>query len=211
MQTAIILEDHEDTRDWLASVLQSTFAEMDIKTASTIAQARRHCEQQHFDLALIDLNLPDGTGVDFIKLLRATSPETFCLVVTVFDDDKHLFPALTAGANGYLLKGLSSEEFTQSLQGILTGEPPISPAIAKKMIGHFHQSPKEDRVTDLSTREVEILTMIASGLNRTQAAKSLHISPHTVATHIKTIYSKLNISSRAEATLEALRLGLLKT
>ena len=109
-----------------------------------------------FDLALIDLNLPDGTGVDFIKLLRATSPETFCLVVTVFDDDKHLFPALTAGANGYLLKDLSSEEFTDEMiaKGCILGfhteyVPVASGLDASMMLGEAERLEFRQRILRL--------------------------------------------------------------
>lgn len=212
MHRAIILEDHEDTRTWLETMLSQAFADIEIQAVSSIAQAREMIGKERFDLALVDLNLPDGTGIDIIRHIRQVSPQTFCLVVTVFDDDQYLFPALESGADGYLLKGQSSKEFISSLQGIFRGEAPISPSIARKMISHFHKQPpdKENMPdTGLSKRETGILQLIASGLDRNETAKMLHISPHTVASHLKVIYRKLNVSSRAEATLEALRLGLI--
>ncbi len=214
MHKAIILEDNEDTRNWLEIMLCQAIADIEVQAVSSIAQARELIGRQSFDLALLDLNLPDGTGIDIIRLIRKVSPSTFCLVVTVFDDDRYLFPALESGADGYLLKGQSSGEFITSLQGIFKGEAPISPSVARKMISHFHKQPqpKDDMPdTDLSKRETEILQLIASGLDRNETASMLHISPHTVASHLKTIYRKLNVSSRAEATIEALRLGLIVT
>jgi DNA-binding NarL/FixJ family response regulator len=213
MQNVLLLEDHDETRQWLADMLHSAFVSVDIKQAASLAQANKLLSEHSFDMAMVDLNLPDGTGVDLIKALNKASPETYIVVATVFDDDEHLFPALEAGAQGYLLKDLESDEFIQSLQGIIKGDPPISPTIARKLIRHFHQPAQQPAKpeSDLSNRETEILSLIAKGFNRTETAKALEISPNTVASHLKTIYSKLNVSSRAEATLEALRLGLVNT
>jgi DNA-binding NarL/FixJ family response regulator len=214
MKNILILEDHPETRQWLVEMIEQAFVKTNIKEAASLAQANQLLEETKFDLALVDLNLPDGTGTDFIKTINKTSPETYVVVATVFDDDEHLFPALEAGAQGYLLKDLSNSDFINALNGIIKGEPPISPVIARKLIGHFNKplaSKIKENQTQLSNRETEILRHIAKGLNRTEAAKLLHISPHTVASHLKKIYNKLNVSSRAEVTLEALRLGLLKT
>lgn len=214
MQNVLILEDHPDTREWLVEILHSAFISVQVYEAASIAQANNLLTERSYELALIDLNLPDGTGADFIANLKKQSPETYTVVATIFDDDAHLFPALEAGAEGYLLKDLSTEDFISSLKGIIRGEPPISPAIARKLIGHFKKSiPQKvkDPNSDLSKREIEILSHIAKGLNRAETAKSLNISPNTVASHVKKIYQKLNISTRAEATLEALRLGLVKS
>jgi DNA-binding NarL/FixJ family response regulator len=211
MQNVLLLEDHSETRQWLSEMLQSAFMSVEIHKAASLAQANQLLTEGNYELAMVDLNLPDGTGVDFIRTLKKHFPETYVVVATVFDDDEHLFPALEAGAEGYLLKDLSSADFIDSLRGIIKGEPPISPSIARKMIRHFHQSHKQQQAkpeSELSKRETEILSLIAKGLNRNQAAEQLHISPNTVASHLKTIYSKLNVSSRAEATLQALKLGL---
>lgn len=213
MKNILILEDHPETRQWLVKMVQSVFVN-EVKEAASLAQAHQLLATNSFDLALVDLNLPDGTGTELIKVLNKTSPETYIVVATVFDDDEHLFPALEAGAQGYLLKDLSNAEFVESLKGIIKGEPPISPSIARKLIGHFNKPKTHEIKKDqmkLSDRETEILRQIAGGLNRIEVATLLCISPNTVATHLKKIYNKLNISSRAEATLEALRLGLVKT
>ena len=214
MQTALILEDFKDTRIWLNEVLQESFTNIAIAEAATLSQARNHLQQQQFDLALIDISLPDGNGIEIIQEINKQSPTTYCVVATIFDDDQHIFPALKAGAQGYLLKEQPKEQFINSLRGLLNGEPPLSPAIARKILRHFQTQPTNNQFTastsDLSEREQEILTLIAKGLRRGEIALMLGISPHTVASHIKTIYGKLNVSSRAEATVEALRMGLLK-
>jgi DNA-binding NarL/FixJ family response regulator len=214
MQTALVLEDFADTRIWLCEVLHEAFTDIAITEAATVSQARKLLETQTFDLALIDINLPDGSGIDVIRDIVTRTPTTYCVVATIFDDDQHLFAALQAGAQGYLLKEQPKQQFINSLSGLLNGEPPLSPPIARKILRHF-QTPvpttatKKDLV-ELSEREREILTLVAKGFKRNEIGPMLGISPHTVATHLKTIYSKLNVSSRAEATMEALRMGLVK-
>jgi len=224
MKKILVLEDFTDTRVWLCEALRETFAKIELLEAATVAQARALLDEHRFDLALIDLNLPDGNGIDVIRDIVARTPTTYCVVATIFDDDQHLFSALRAGAQGYLLKEQPKAQFIKNLAGLLHGEPPLSPPIARKILRHFQaMSPAGTRDTDeeiapeapqesieLSTREREILTLVAKGLKRNEIAPMLDISPHTVASHLKNIYHKLNVTTRAEATMEALRMGLLQ-
>lgn len=224
MHCALVLEDFADTRIWLCEVLRETFTDIKLTEAATVSQAKACLANENFDLALIDINLPDGNGIDVISEIIASSPTTYCVIATIFDDDEHLFSALRAGAQGYLLKEQPKDQFKKNLSGLLHGEPPLSPSIARKILRHFQttgtghlidempikvQTPTETSYTaDLSAREEEILTLVAKGFKRNEIGPMLGISPHTVSTHLKTIYSKLNVSSRAEATMEALRMGL---
>ncbi len=159
------------------------------------------------DLALIDLSLPDGSGVTLIEEINRRAPGTVCIVVTIFDNDLHLIPALRAGAQGYLLKDQSWQQIAQLLLGITEGRPPLSPAIARRLLAHFRPQPQQF-IAPLTERETEVLALIAKGMTMAEAARLLGISPNTVAGYVKKIYRKLQVSSRAEAALTAHNLGL---
>jgi DNA-binding NarL/FixJ family response regulator len=167
---------------------------------------------QKFDLALIDLGLPDGSGVDVVSALRESQPEALSVIVTIHDDDEHLFPALQAGAYGYILKEQSRELITEQLQRISQGEPPLSPSIARKVIAYFaaQNKPQANALphVQLTERESEVLLRVAKGFTLPEIGVQLNLSRHTIADYVKQIYRKLNVSSRAEAALEAQRLGL---
>ncbi len=211
MQYALILEDHNDTRQWLTQLVQQAFDGITVSAVPTLAAARQALQQQRFNLAIIDINLPDGSGIELVREIDATTPETYCVMATIYDDDDHLFSALQAGAQGYLLKEQPQQELLTRMQGILRGEPPLSPAVARRVLRHFRRRVESkiiDEQSNLSARETEVLTLIAKGLNRNEIAALLGITGNTTAGYIKSIYQKLNVSSRAEATLEASRMGL---
>jgi DNA-binding NarL/FixJ family response regulator len=118
MKTAIVVEDHADTRDWLQQLLQKAFPEIEVETAPTLEWARELIEKQRFNLALIDMNLPDGSGVELIRELSKKYPDTYCVVATIYDDDEHLFSAMQAGAHGYLLKDQAEAQLLERLRRI---------------------------------------------------------------------------------------------
>lgn len=207
----LIVEDVSDTRRWLAKLLSQAFTRIDIKTCQTLAQAKSVIKKHEFSIVLLDIGLPDGCGTDLVPLIKKTNPNCYIVMATIFDDESHLFAALKAGADGYLLKDAPDEVIINKLQGILSGDPPLSPSIARKMLRHFSLLPphaKRFEKCKLSPREQEVLTMIAKGLGRREIAELLGLSSNTVARYIKDVYYKLNVSSRAEATIEACRMGL---
>lgn len=206
-ERALVVEDQAATRVWLASALRLAFDGVHVDAADSLAAGLLACEPPP-PLALIDLGLPDGSGTELIAALQRRGASTICVVVTVFDDDGHLFPALRAGAQGYLLKDQSVERLAQTLRGIVDGQPPLSPTIARRVLGHFRPSEPADDAP-LTARETEVLRWVAKGYTVQQAAKALELSHHTVAGYLKEIYRKLAVGSRAEATLEAARRGLI--
>lgn len=203
---ALVVDDLASSRQWLSDALQRAFPGIKIDTAASLAEAARHLEPPP-PIALIDLGLPDGSGVHLIERLRGLC---LCIVATVFDDDAHLFPALRAGAEGYVLKDQAPEHLADMLRGIAAGQPPLSPSIARRLLRHFAPlaAPDDAPGSELTPRETEVLRLSAKGLTRQEVAQLLDLSIHTVAGYLKEIYRKLRVSTRAEATLEAARRGL---
>lgn len=210
MYTVLIVEGHPETRDWLADIVRSALGGADVNGVGTLAQAYDQLRDVTPTLALVDLSLPDGGGFELLRALRAECRETWCVVSTILDDDEHLFEALRSGASGYLLKDQSGADLTESLKGILAGRPPLSPVILRRILRYFHSPGPAERAMRayLSEREQEVLVLLAKGLGRSEIAGLLGVSDNTVASHIKAVYRKLNVSGRAEATMEAVRLGL---
>jgi len=214
MKSILLLEDLPEIRTWLKSLVIQVFPNAQIVECARVHDALAQVSAQKFELALIDLGLPDGSGVDVVSALRESQPEALSVIVTIHDDDEHLFPALQAGAYGYILKEQSRELITEQLQRISQGEPPLSPSIARKVIAYFAAQPKPQVDTlphvSLTERESEVLLRVAKGFTLPEIGVQLGLSRHTIADYVKQIYRKLNVSSRAEAALEAQRLGLFR-
>jgi DNA-binding NarL/FixJ family response regulator len=214
MNTILLLEDLPEIRAWLKSLVMQVFPGAQISEAARVHDALALVTAVKFDLALIDLGLPDGSGVDVVEKLRETHPEAQSVVVTIHDDDEHLFPALQAGAYGYILKEQPRELIIEQLQRISQGEPPLSPSIARRVIAYFaaQAKPQADLMphVSLTERESEVLLRVAKGFTLPEIGVQLGLSRHTIADYVKQIYRKLNVSSRAEAALEAQRLGLFR-
>lgn len=216
MNNILLLEDLPEIRAWLKVLIHQVFPQSHIQEAARIHDALELVTAIKFDLALIDLGLPDGSGVSVVGALRDSQPECQSVVVTIHDDDDHLFPALQAGAFGYLLKEQARELIAEQLKRMSGGEPPLSPSIARRVIAHFAAQAKvktQQRQNcmphvQLTDRENEVLLRVAKGYTLPEIGVQLGLSRHTIADYVKQIYRKLNVSSRAEAALEAQRLGL---
>ena len=215
MMNILLLEDLPEIRAWLSSLVLQVFAGAQIAEAARVHDAIGLVSAIKFDLALVDLGLPDGSGVDVVAALREHQPETQSVVVTIHDGDEHLFPALQAGAFGYILKEQARELIIEQLQRITQGEPPLSPSIARRVMAYFTAMSKPQPasavtvpIVSLTDRETEVLLRVAKGYTLPEIAVQLGLSRHTIADYVKQIYRKLNVSSRAEAALEAQRMGL---
>ena len=218
MKAALIVEDLPDIRTWLGEVAQEAFPGLRLTLASRFSEGVSAIGKGRYDLALIDLGLPDGSGTDLVAMHKERQPEALPVVVSIYDDDEHLFPALQAGAFGYLLKEQPREQLVAQLVRITQGEPPLSPPIARRVLGHFagadgrraallQQIGEEVHLTD---READVLQRVAKGYTLAEIAQQFGLSRNTIAVHVKNVYRKLNVSSRAEAALEAARRGLVK-
>ena len=216
MKTILLLEDLPEIRVWLRKLVLQVFPGATISESSRVQDALALVAGVKFDLALVDLGLPDGSGVDVVTKLRDMQPDAQSVVVTIHDDDEHLFPALQAGAFGYILKEQARELITEQLQRISQGEPPLSPSIARRVMAYFSAKAKPQSNANamphvnLTDRESEVLLRVAKGYTLPEIGVQLGLSRHTIADYVKQIYRKLNVSSRAEAALEAQRLGLFR-
>lgn len=210
IKKGLVVEDLPDSRAWLTGVLPLAFPEIQVQAVATLNEGLARIRKQQPDIALVDLGLPDGSGIELIAELSQLAPQSTIVVTSIFDDDQHLFAALRAGATGYMLKDQSRETLVEMLKGIADGKPPLSPAIARRLLNFFApkqtQNAKEEILTE---RERDVLKLIAKGYTVAKAAEILGITHNTTASYVKAIYKKLNVTSRAEATLEASRRGII--
>lgn len=199
----LIVEDMAETREWLADIVAREFPQARIHEAAHLQQARELLKTVSVDLALLDIHLPDGNGLTLLQ--ETATRDIYWVVTTAFADDDFVFDALRLGARGYLLKEQSAEQLARHLAGIAEGQPPLSPRIARRVLAYFQPQPSEE----LTSRELQVLTLIAQGLPLKAVADELCISAHTAGDHVKHIYRKLRVHNRAEATLQAARRGLI--
>ena len=214
-QNILLLEDLPEIRAWMKALVTRVFPKSRIHEAALVQDALGLTASIKFDLALLDLGLPDGSGVEVVEALRDRQPEVQSVVVTIHDDDDHLFPALQAGAFGYLLKDQPRELIADQLRRMSAGEPPLSPSIARRVISHFAaqavrkpSSSSKAAAVVLTERETEVLVRVSKGYTLPEIGDQLNLSRHTIADYVKQIYRKLNVTSRAEAAVEAHRMGL---
>lgn len=204
-----IVEDDADLRQSLAdAVVRDTGLEL-VFVAGSVAEALTAIEASEIDLCLLDLGLPDGDGLNVLGAMRSAGGAK-CLVLTVLGDRNSVVAAMAAGADGYLLKDTLAEQVCTSIKSTLAGEAPISPVAARYLLDMVRACSDAEPGTVLSGRELEVLRLFSRGLSYREAALALSISPHTIGDHVKAIYGKLKVHSRAEAIFEARQMGLIR-
>lgn len=220
--TVLVVEDDPHHREHYREALASDPALRLVAECSSVAQGKAALTHWQPDVLLVDLGLPDGSGFEVIAHASQTCPGTDTLVVSVFGGEANLLRAVQAGATGYLLKDMLPDDITQAIHALRQGESPISPPLARLLLSHCRaslppsptpmtpppQAPEADAL--LSPREIRILELVALGLPFTDVAERLFISPHTVKTHVKNIYRKLQAHSRPHAVHLARQRGLLQ-
>ena len=208
MKQILIVEDLSETRRWLSEIVGEAFPDCEVHEAASMRAGIAQAATRDYDLALIDLGLPDGSGLDVLRNLRLLRSETICVVTTVMGDDASIVGALSAGAEGYLLKEQAQDLLVRQLRQMAQGIPALSPSVARRIMEHFRRTGPAAPKSNLTAREREVLALIGRGLRNGEVAEALALSEYTVAGYIKDIYRKLGISSRAEASWHAARLGL---
>jgi NarL family two-component system response regulator LiaR len=205
----IIADDHSIVRKGLRALLAT---EPDIKVigeASNGVEAVAMAQQLRPDVILMDLVMPRMDGIEATAQISANLPETRILVLTSFAADDKVFPAIKAGALGYLLKDSSPEELVRSIHQVARGEPSLEPSIARKVLNEISHPVKNQLTVDpLSERELAVLRLIARGRSNREISEELFITEATVRTHVSNILTKLHLASRTQAALYALREGI---
>jgi DNA-binding NarL/FixJ family response regulator len=215
------VEDGVLMTEKIRSVLTHGFPQAQLTSFQTLRTAMDFAREEPQDYWLVDLGLPDGTGIDLIRMARELYPLTYILVITVFGDGDNIVGSIQAGANGYLLKEDMQKDVSLllTIEAIRNGGTPLSPLIASRLLSRMQVSPTPVMPTPsppalsidhgLSPREVELLQLLARGYTYLEAAELMHVGMGTVQTNIKRIYTKLAVNSRTQAIFEARALGAL--
>jgi DNA-binding NarL/FixJ family response regulator len=213
MQDILIVDDDPAVRQRLTRVTAQVAPQAHSATAGSLAEARALLAQGRFDLALLDVGLPDGSGLDLLPWMQQHAPAVEAVVVSSLGDDATVLQALRGGAVGYLLKNGSDIELQLSLASLQRGGAPIDPVIARRILAlmgaKIDAPPPQASTVELSERELDVLGLVAQGLSNREIASSLGLSINTVECHAKNIYRKLAVRSRAAAVYSARTQGLL--
>lgn len=211
----VVVEDDAATRKMLVNALET---DVDYKVVAEFSEGRSavaSIKEIKPDLLLVDLGLPDISGIQIIREIGATYPKCDILVITTFGDDHSIFSALEAGARGYLLKGVTAEELRRDIRHLRDGGSPLSPSIARKLLDRLsadkseRTGPSNDDVL-LTPRETEVLQLIGQGLSYNETAAHCKVTNATVHAHLKSIYRKLAVHSNTEAVYEGRRRKLIQ-
>ncbi|WP_163100250.1 response regulator [Peribacillus alkalitolerans] len=206
MIQVLLVDDHTVLRDGIRSILD---LETDIQVVGEAVsgdEVLEKVEECRPDCILMDINLPGKNGIEVTALVKSQYPNCRVLVLTMFEDDEYLMEALRSGADGYLLKDSSSEEVVEAIRMVSQGDSIIHPRMTKKLITYHHQHTKlESNENMLTEREKEILFELVKGLSNKEIAEALFISDKTVKIHINKIFKKLNVKSRSQAVIYAVR------
>jgi len=209
--SVVLVEDDGDVRDRLAEMVVKDSDFKLLAAVGTVADGLEALAKHKPDILLTDLGLPDGSGIEIIRKISQINLDTQAMVISGFQDEHIVFSALEAGASSYILKHDESQKITDAIISMMNGGAPISPVIARLMLKKFQNNPLAQELLPeaLTERQVRILKLVSQGFSSREISEKLDISYYTVTTHIKNIYSKLQVNSRTEALHEANRLGLI--
>lgn len=210
IQVAIV-EDQAPLREGLALLIGGTEGMACSGHWGTMEDALRGIERAVPDVVLCDIGLPGMSGIEGVRRLSERHPGLRILMLTVFDDNEHVFEAICAGASGYLLKDLPPERLVGAIRELHEGGAPMSPQIARQVVTMFQKTaPPRDDQHRLTPRELELLQALAEGHSYKTAARALQLSIDTVRFHVRNIYEKLHVHSKSEAVILALKRGLVR-
>jgi DNA-binding NarL/FixJ family response regulator len=206
----LLADDHAVVRQGIRQFLEEAGDIAVVAEAGDGAEALRLVEAHQPDVAVLDIRMPEVTGVEVARRIKERFPQVRVLVLTAYDDDPYVFALLQAGADGYVLKTASGDELVRAVRTVYAGETALSPEIAGKVVRQATRRRPEgaaDQVEPLTDRELDVLRLAARGLTNRAIGHELGISHRTVQGHMANIYGKLGVNSRTEAVTEALRRG----
>ncbi len=205
--TVFLLDDHEVVRRGLRDLLESTGEIEVVGESGLAAEATSRIPALRPDVAILDGRLPDGSGVDVCRDVRSVDPTIRALILTSYDDDEALFAAILAGASGYVLKQVSSNDLIDTVRRVAAGQSLIDPALTARVLDRVRDgAPQASELADLTDREREILSLIAEGMTNRQIGEKLFLAEKTVKNYVSSLLAKLGLERRTQAAVLAARL-----
>ncbi|CAN5268103.1 response regulator transcription factor [soil metagenome] len=207
----LIVDDHALFRYGMRAMFTSTPGYEVVGEASSGEEAVRLAEELHPDVALMDLQMPGMNGIEATRRIAGASPNVAVVVVTMLGDDDSVFAAMRAGARGYVLKGADGEEVLEVVGAAVRGEAHFGPEVASRIMGFFSSpksAPPSEAFPELTSREAEILDLIAHGMSNQEIARRLYLSAKTVRNHVSNVFLKLQVADRSQAIVRAREAGL---
>ena len=204
----MLVDDHEVVRLGVRALIERQPAMEVVGEAGTVREAMLQAEKLAPDVVVLDVRLPGGTGLDACRQIKARWPETRIIILTSFPDDEVLFDAIAAGADGYVLKQIGSDDLIRALEVVGRGESLLDPALTARVFAKMRQVRKQDQAhafADLNSQEMHILARIAEGKTNREIGEALHLSEKTVRNYVSRILNKLSLASRAQAGAYAAR------
>ncbi len=202
--SVFLLDDHDLVRTGIRSLLETEDDIQVIGEASSIEQAKDRIPALMPQVAILDVRLPDGNGIDLCRHVRDAHPEIACLMLTSFADDEALMAAIMAGSSGYVLKDVKGTDFVSAVRSVAAGKSLLDPGTTKRLLDHLRrQNENEDVRSKLTPQEREVLDLIAKGLTNRQISNEIHLAEKTVKNYVSNILAKLGVAHRTEAAIYA--------
>jgi len=210
--TVLLVDDHKLVRQGIRAFLEARPEFLVVGEAGSGAEAVKLAQEHVPEVVLMDLIMPGMDGVEATRQVKDISPCTHIVVLTSYDDDEHIFPALEAGATSYILKDVDMDELALAIQRAAAGEVTLHPSVAARIVKELHGAAHDEAnpFTELTQREMQVLKLIANGLGNHQIAQELVISEHTVKGHVSNILSKLHLADRTQAAVYAWQKGVVR-
>jgi two-component system, NarL family, response regulator DevR len=207
--TVFLLDDHEVVRQGVRALLEGSGGIVVVGEASTAADAVARIKALRPRVAVLDVRVPDGNGVEVCREVRSYDPTIACLMLTSYSDDEALFEAIMAGASGYVLKQIRGNELVSAVRRVATGESLLDPAITGQVLRRLREpNPEDERLSRLSDQERRILDLIAEGCTNRQIANQLNLAEKTIKNYVSSLLAKLGMERRTEAAVFAARLDV---